>query len=80
METGGTDSGLVGECHRNAPAPELIDASSASRIRCAVWPVTADGDWCGRFEERPMADAEALARIAMIEKMEAERKARQRTV
>ncbi len=76
VETGGTDSGLVGECHRNAPNPELIDAAAASRVRCAVWPATADRDWCGSFEERPMASTEILARVAMIEKLEAERKAK----
>jgi hypothetical protein len=75
-ETGGTDDGMVGECRRNAPSPELIDSSSTSTVRYAVWPVTADRDWCGRFEERPMANTEVLARVAMIEKLEAERKAK----
>jgi hypothetical protein len=75
-ETGGTDSGLVGECHRNAPQPELIDAASTANIRYAVWPVTADSNWCGKYEERPMASTELLARVAMIEKLEAERKAK----
>jgi hypothetical protein len=74
METGGTDDGLVGECHRNAPHPELIDAASTTNIRYAVWPVTADKNWCGKFEERPMATQEVLARVAMIQKMEADRK------
>jgi hypothetical protein len=78
IETGGTDTGLVGECHRNAPAPELIDAAASSRVRYAVWPVTADKDWCGGFEERPMASTEILARVAMIEKLEAERKGKQK--
>ena len=78
-ETGGTDSGLVGECHRNAPQPELIEAVSASRIRYAAWPVTADRDWCGKYEERPMASKELLARVAMIEKLETERKAKAKT-
>jgi hypothetical protein len=27
VETDGTDDGLVGECHRNAPHPELIDVA-----------------------------------------------------
>jgi hypothetical protein len=75
-ETGGTDSGLVGECHRNAPQPELTAAGSTANIRCAVWPITADRNWCGQFEERPMATQEVLARVAMIQKMEAERKSR----
>jgi len=66
-ETGGTDSGLVGECHRNAPQPQLIDAASTANIRYAIWPVTADRDWCGKYEERPMASKELLARVAMIE-------------
>jgi hypothetical protein len=76
VETGGTDDGMVGECHRNAPLPELIDSSSTSTVRYAVWPVTADKNWCGKFEERPMANTEVLARVAMIEKAEAERKAK----
>ena len=75
-ETGGTDSGLVGECHRNAPQPQLIDAASTANIRYAV---TADRDWCGKYEERPMASKELLARVAMIEKLEAERKAKAKT-
>jgi hypothetical protein len=79
VETGGTDAGLVGECHRNAPLPALFDAASAGRIRCAAWPVTADGNWCGQFEERPMDTREVLARVAAIEKMEAERKAKQKS-
>ena len=78
VETGGTDTGLVGECHRNAPSPELIDAAAAARVRCAVWPATEDKNWCGAFEERPMASKELLARVAMIEKLEAERKAKQK--
>ena len=76
IETGGTDDGMVGECRRNAPLPALIDSSSTSNVHYAVWPVTADRDWCGRFEERPMANTEVLARVAMIEKAEAERKAK----
>jgi hypothetical protein len=79
METGGTDDGLVGECHRNAPHPELIDAASTTNIRYAVWPVTADKNWCGKFEERPMATQEVLARVAMIQKMEADRKIKPKT-
>jgi hypothetical protein len=76
LETGGTDSGLVGECHRNAPQPELIDTSSKANIRYAIWPVTADENWCGQFEERPMPTQEVLARVAMIQKLEAERKSK----
>jgi hypothetical protein len=76
IETGGTDEGLVGECRINAPSPELIDASATATIRYAVWPVTADSDWCGRFEDRPMSSRELLERVAMIEKLESERKAR----
>ena len=79
VETGGTDDGLVGECRRNAPHPELIDAASTANIRYAVWPVTADRDWCGKYEVRPMASKELLARVAMIEKLEAERKAKAKT-
>ena len=79
VETGGTDNGLVGECHRNAPHPALIDAASSVTIRYAVWPVTADGNWCGKFEERPMATQEVLARVAVIQKMEADRKGKSKT-
>lgn len=79
IETGGTDDGLVGECHRNAPHPELTDAASTANIRFAVWPVTADRNWCGKFEERPMATQEVLARVAMIQKMEADRKSKPKT-
>ena len=78
-ETGGTDSGLVGECHRNAPPPVLIDASSTANVRYAVWPVTQDKNWCGKFDERPMATQEVLARVAVIQKMEAERKSKPKT-
>jgi len=79
METGGTDSGLVGECHCNAPQPELIDASTTSNLRYAVWPVTADKNWCGKFEEIPMPTQEVMARLEMIQKMEAERKSKPKT-
>lgn len=79
VETGGTDAGLVGECHRHAPCPELVDAAGSGRMRCAAWPATADTNWCGDFEERPMDTREVLARVAAIEKLEAERKARQKS-
>jgi len=49
------------------------------KIRYAAWPVTADKNWCGKFEERPMATQEVLTRVAMIQKMEANRKGRTRT-
>jgi hypothetical protein len=75
-ETGGTDAGTVEECHRNAPQPGLIDACSTATMRYAVWPVTADKNWCGKFEERPMPTQEVLARVEMIRKMEAERKSK----
>ena len=78
-ETGGTDSGLVGECHRNAPQPQLIDAASTANIRYAVRPVTADRNWCGKYEERPMASKELLARVEENEKLEAERTAKAKT-
>jgi hypothetical protein len=74
---GGTDSGLVGVSPMHQP--ELIDAASTANIRYAVWPVTADRDWCGKYEERPMASKELLARVAMIEKLETERKAKAKT-
>ncbi len=53
--------------------------ASTSKIRYAVWPVTADRNWCGKFEERPMATQEVLARVALIQKMEADRKGRPKT-
>ncbi len=33
VETGGTDDGLAGECHRNAPHPELVDMACTVKIR-----------------------------------------------
>ncbi len=76
VETGGTDEGLVGECRHHAPHPAWGEGGGA--LRLAVWPVTRDRDWCGRFEERGLANHEILERVALIEKMEAERKARGR--
>jgi hypothetical protein len=73
-ETGGSDSGLVGECHRNAPSPILCEKPVDSNFRYALWPVTADQQWCGDFEKRPMATRELMERMAMIEKMESKRK------
>ncbi|MEJ5357360.1 MAG: hypothetical protein WHT06_01690 [Desulfobacterales bacterium] len=78
VETGGTDEGLVGECRHHAPSPGLIDGAGGGALRFAVWPVTRENDWCGRFEERGLANHEILERVALIEKMEAERKARAR--
>jgi hypothetical protein len=40
----------------------------------AAWPATAEDQWCGDYEERPMETREVLERMAMIEKMEADRK------
>jgi len=56
-----------------------MDAASTANIRYAAWPVTADRDWCGKYEERPMASKELIARVAMIEKLEAQRKAKAKT-
>jgi hypothetical protein len=33
VETGGTDDGLGGECHRNAPHPEPVDVACTVKIR-----------------------------------------------
>ena len=69
IETGGTDSGLVGECRRNSPFPILKEKPDDSNIRYALWPVTADQQWCGDYEKKPMATKELMERMAMIEKM-----------
>lgn len=74
IETGGTDSGLVGECRRNSPAPILNENPANSNFRYALWPVTADKQWCGDFEQQPMATQELMKRMAAIEKMESKRK------
>ena len=75
-ETGGTDEGLVGECRRNSPIPTTIDGPPGTKMRFAAWPATAQSQWCGDYEERPMATREVIERMAMIEKMEADRKAK----
>ena len=76
IETGGTDTGLVGECRRNSPAPIINENPVSSKFRYALWPITADTQWCGDFENRPMATKELMKRMARIEKMETERKGR----
>lgn len=73
-ETGGTDEGLVGECRRNSPTPITLNGSSDSSVRMAAWPTTAQEQWCGDYEDRPMETREVLERMAMIEQMEAKRK------
>ena len=75
-ETGGTDAGLVGECHRNSPFPITLNGSSDASVRMAAWPTTAQDQWCGDYEKRPMETKEVQERMAMIEKMEAERKSK----
>jgi hypothetical protein len=77
-ETGGTDDGLVGECRRNSPIPVILDGAVDATIRFAIWPATAQYQWCGDFEKRPMETKEVIERMAMIEKMEAERKAKKK--
>ncbi len=74
IETGASDAGLVGDCRRNSPSPITLNGSSEASVRMAAWPATAEDQWCGDFEERPMETKEVLERMAMIEKMEAERK------
>ena len=75
-ETGGTDEGLVGECHRNSPSPISLNGSPDSGVRMAAWPTTAQDQWCGDYEIRPMGAKEAQEHMAIIEKMEAERKSK----
>ncbi len=75
-ETGGTDAGLVGECRRNSPLPKTLDGPADAKIRFATWPATSQDQWCGDFEQRPMETKEVLERMAIIEKMEAERKSK----
>lgn len=75
-ETGGTDEGLVGECHRNSPVPVTLNGSTDATVRMTAWPTTAQEQWCGDYEDRPMETKEVLERMAMIEKMEAKRKSK----
>ena len=75
-ETGGTDEGLVGECRRNSPSPTLVEGAVSSIIRFAAWPATSQNQWCGDFKDRPMETKEVLERVAMINKLEAERKSK----
>ena len=74
VQTGATDDGLLGECHRNSPLPDLTGSSSDSKMRFAVWPSTLENNWCGSFEERAMANDELIERMAIIQQMEKERK------
>lgn len=48
--------------------------ASTVKIRYAARPVTAAGNCCGTFAERPMAAREVLPRAAMIQQMAADRK------
>ena len=73
-ETGASDAGLVGECRRNSPSPITLNGTADASVRMAAWPATAESQWCGDYEERPMETKEVLERMAMIEKMESERK------
>ena len=75
-ETGGTDAGLVGECHHHAPSPIILEGAVDTIMRFAAWPSTAQNQWCGDYEERPMETKEVLERMAMIQKMEAQRKSK----
>jgi hypothetical protein len=78
-ETGASDAGLVGDCRRNSPSPITLNGRSEASVRMAAWPATAQDQWCGDFEERPMETKEVLERMAMIEKMEADRKTKKAT-
>jgi hypothetical protein len=73
-QTGATDTGLIGECHKNSPSPQLEPSPDQSGMRFAVWPSTVQNQWCGDFENRPMGSAELAKRMAIIEQMESERK------
>jgi hypothetical protein len=76
LQTGATDDGLVGECHRKPPSPRLFEPPAGSKMVFAVWPSTMEGQWCGAFEERAMDNTELLERMAVIEQMEKQRKQR----
>lgn len=76
LQTGATDAGLVGECRRNPPLPQLTESAATSKMFFAVWPSTLEGQWCGAFEDRAMDNDELLERMAIIEQMEKERKQR----
>jgi len=78
-ETGGTDEGLVGECRRNSPSPKTLDGPADAKMRFAAWPATPQDQWCGDYEDRPMETKEVMERMAMIEKMEADRKSKKAT-
>ena len=78
-ETGGTDEGLVGECRRNSPSPKILDGPADANIRFAAWPATSQDQWCGDYEERPMDTKDVMERVAMIKKMEADRKSKRAT-
>ena len=78
-ETGGTDEGLVGECRRNSPSPKTLDGPADANIRFTAWPATSQDQWCGDYEERPMDTKDVMERVAMIKKMEADRKSKRAT-
>ena len=75
-ETGGTDEGLVGECRRNSPSPKTLEGPADTKMRFAAWPATSQNQWCGDYEQRPMETKEVMERMAVIQKMEADRKAK----
>lgn len=76
IQTGATDTGLLGECHRNPPFPVISASVSDGKMYYASWPSTVQNHWCGEFVERPMANEEVLKRMAMIKKLEDERKSK----
>jgi hypothetical protein len=53
-----------------------VDGAADSIIRYAAWPAVSQDQWSGDFEDRPMETKAVLERMAMIEKMESERKAK----
>ena len=76
QQTGVTDSGFVGECRRNSPLPDVSAAAADANMRFAVWPTTGNEQWCGDFTTRPLSDDKVAEKLAMIERLEAQRRGR----
>lgn len=39
----------IGHCHKKAPHCKITEDQCSP---CAVWPVTEECDWCGKFKEK----------------------------
>ena len=74
IQTGATDVGLLGECHRQPPSPVMTTSSADTKMYFALWPCTTQNQWCGDFEERPMTNEEVIKRMEMIKQLENDRK------